>query len=124
MGSVIVEETQDWMTNAIAKYCDQCKKRTPQEYTVADIQLLQKGRMTSGFWMFLGVITLGISIFFTIWFYRDPLHRYLYNDKCTKCGIETKVESVTYSDFDPRDLQTDTIPAEDGKSFLQRLFSW
>ena len=123
MGSVVDEETQTWMTNAIAKYCDQCKKRTPQEYSVADIQVIQKGRMTSGFWLFLGFITLGISIFFTIWFHRDPLRRFSYNDKCTKCGIETKVVSVTRLDIDPRDIQTDTIPAEDGKSFLQRLFS-
>jgi len=49
MGIVVGKNDQTWISNAIARYCDQCKKRTPQEYTVADIQLIHKGRMTSFF---------------------------------------------------------------------------
>ena len=102
MGVVVDKKDFTWISNAIARYCDQCKKRTPQEYTVADIQLIHKGRMTSFFWKFLSVITLTISDIFTGPFEIKPKYRYLYTDTCTKCGIKTKVENVTSENYCPR----------------------
>ncbi len=63
MGNVVDKNDFTWISNAIARYCDQCKKRTPQEYTVAGIQLIHKGRMTSFFGNFYRLLRLQYLIY-------------------------------------------------------------
>ena len=78
----------------IKKYCDKCNKKTSHESYLIKKELLKKGRFNSGGWHLLGILTVGISFMFTLWFEKKDEINYFYNDKCEICGFETTISML------------------------------
>tara|TARA_B100000035_G_scaffold305011_1_gene305357 strand:- start:34 stop:312 length:279 start_codon:yes stop_codon:yes gene_type:complete len=86
------------MNLPIKKYCDKCNKKTWHESYLTKKELLKKGRFNSGGWYLLGILTVGISFMFTIWFVKEDEINYCYKDKCEICGFETSISMLGNED--------------------------
>ncbi len=82
------------MNSPISKYCESCNKKTSHESFLIKKELLKKGRFNSGFWLFLGTVTLGVSYMIIAFFIKNDEIHYFYKEICQECGYKTNIDMI------------------------------